>query len=67
VITHPISSKNASIQIISTQGKKFKSYSVQEGAVQTSIRIAELKKGVYFLIFQDNNKRQTFKFIKGID
>ncbi len=64
VLSHPKAGVNASMQIISMDGKAVSLTIIQQDAVQTSIDVSKLAKGNYFVVFTNGSDKQSLKFVK---
>lgn len=64
VLMHPKALQNATLQLVTADGKKTGAYNIQQGAVQTTINVSKLNKGVYYILYQNGNNLQTGKFSK---
>jgi hypothetical protein len=63
-LIHPQAANNAIMQLYALDGKLVLLRNVQIGAVQTSIDVSALSKGVYIVVFTNGNNKQSFKFEK---
>lgn len=64
VVKHPKAEAGATIKVVSANGKVIMITKVQTGAIQTSIEAGALAKGNYFVVFENNNKKQLFQVTK---
>jgi len=63
-LTHPSAGKNATIKIISIDGKNILSQIAGIGATQSSVDVTRLVKGIYIVVFENNGTRSVTQFIK---
>ncbi len=64
VLSHPKAGANASMQVISMDGRPVALTTIQQDAIQTSIDISKLAKGNYFVVFTNGTDKQSLKFVK---
>lgn len=63
-VTHKKAIAGARIEIYSTDGRKINQFAVNKDAMQTTISLASLPKGNYYLVFANGGEVQYNKFIK---
>ena len=64
VLMHPKVESNATMQVVSLNGKPVLSRTIQSGTVQTSVDVSSLTRGTYIVIFTNGTDKQTLKFVK---
>lgn len=64
VLSHDLAGVNAAVSIVTAQGKQIASYKIIKGNTQTTIDVATLNAGVYFIKYIDGANTATAKFIK---
>ncbi len=63
-VSHPQALAGATVELIAVDGKKINTYTVTTNALQTTIDIAGLKTGNYMLVYKNDGKTITARFIK---
>lgn len=64
VVQHSKANIGATIHIVNVEGKQLKVTTVQQNALQTKVSIEQLEKGIYFLVYQNNDEKAVVKFVK---
>lgn len=64
VITHPVATNSTIIKIMNSEGRVMKAIVVAVANSQSSVSVAGLSKGVYYVSFEDGANRITGKFLK---
>lgn len=64
VVSYPKATHVATIDVITLNGNKVFSTAVEMGAVQTSISISHLVRGIYVILYKSESRTQTEKLIK---
>ena len=52
------------MKIFTLDGRLAQVTNIQNGAVQTSVDVSRLSKGIYIVVFANGNDKQSFKFEK---
>lgn len=63
-VTHNTAISGASIKIMTTNGQIVKTFPVQRGATQSKLEVADLIRGNYLVVFENNGEKEIAKFIK---
>jgi hypothetical protein len=63
-VSYPVVSEKASLQLLSSEGKKIIQYSITANTTQTAIDVSKLLSGNYLLVLDNNGTLSTIKFIK---
>ncbi len=63
-LTHAKAGSNAVVDIFSGDGKKMSSYKIDRLAIQSTLDVSELVKGIYLVVYSDNVNKSSSKFIK---
>ncbi len=63
-LSHEKATRGAVISVVGLNGKVLKTYPVQPGATQTGLSVAEMVKGNYILIFNNNGSKSVTQFSK---
>lgn len=63
-VSHPKAEKGAVIAVYNVGGSKVLSQGVRTGAIQTTVNIHSIAGGNYYLVFENNGKRETINFNK---
>ncbi len=63
-INHGVAIKGAAIKVMNIEGKLIKTLTVQPGSTQTALNVAELIKGNYLLMFENEGTKSITQFSK---
>ncbi|KAI9449616.1 hypothetical protein F5148DRAFT_1291378 [Russula earlei] len=63
-LTHPLAGYNATIRIVSIDGKNILSQVAGIGATQSTVDVSRLVKGTYIVVFENNGTKSTTQFMK---
>jgi len=63
-LTHSKAGSNAMVDIFSVDGKKMMSYKINPSAIQSTLEVSELVKGLYLIVYSDGVNKTSSKFIK---
>jgi hypothetical protein len=63
-VAHTKANEGALIRLFNAQGRQVKLWAVTKDAIQTTLSIADLSKGMYVLMFKNDRKTWPIKFLK---
>lgn len=64
VIAHTKAGENATVKLITIDGKTVLTQNIQAGATQSSIDVSKLVKGNYLIVFENDGTRTSVQFVK---
>ncbi len=64
ILSHTKADNNASVKIVTVDGKTVASVNVQVGATQSSVDVSKLAPGNYVVVFDNNGTKSVAQFVK---
>ena len=64
IFTHSIAGSSSEIQIINFSGKVLINKQLQPNTTESSVNVALLASGTYYLVYQNENEKTAIKFVK---
>lgn len=64
ILSHTKAESNASVKLVTVEGKTLATYTVQAGATQTSVDVSKLTRGNYVVVYENAGVKSFVQFVK---